>query len=68
MTANSTHECPGPQCKAQISASQLMCRPHWAQVPPPLQREVYAAWDRGRGRGSDRHTQAIMAAIKAVSP
>jgi hypothetical protein len=45
-----------------------MCPGHWRQVPVPLQREVYAAWDRGRGFGSDRHYQAVQAAIAAVTP
>lgn len=62
------HECPAPGCKTEVSAAKLMCPAHWAQVPKPLQTEVYAAWDRGRGRGSARHLHAITAAIEAVTP
>lgn len=64
----STHKCPGPVCEAEIPAAKLMCPGHWAEVPGPLQREVYAAWDRGRGRGTLRHLRAVQAAIEAVTP
>jgi hypothetical protein len=68
MANSSTHECPGYECENQVSGSQLMCRGCWGQVPPPLQREVYAAWDRGHGRGSLRHLRAVTAAIESVTP
>jgi hypothetical protein len=63
-----THECPGHGCEAVVGAAKLMCPGCWGQVPGPLQREVYAAWDRGRGRGTLRHLQAMKAAIGAVTP
>lgn len=34
------HQCPIEHCKAQIADHLLMCRSHWAQVPPPLQQAV----------------------------
>ena len=64
----SAHKCPGPGCTVQVSPGKLMCGPHWAEVPAPLQAEVYAAWDKGRGRGTLRHLQAVRAAIGAVRP
>lgn len=63
-----THQCPAPGCKAEIKASKLMCADDWGQVPEPLQQEVYAAWNRGKGRGTLRHLQAMMAAVEAVTP
>jgi len=68
VKATATHKCPGPGCEEQIARSRLMCGPHWGEVPRPLQAEVYAAWDRGRGRGSLRHLQAVRAAVEAVRP
>lgn len=64
----STHQCPGPRCEAQIPKTKLMCPEHWVQVPEPLQREVYSAWDRGRGQGTLRHLRAVRAAVEAVTP
>ena len=61
------HKCPADGCEARVPAGKLMCPADWAQVPKPLQAEVYAAWDRGRGRGSQRHVRAIKAAIEAVT-
>jgi hypothetical protein len=62
-----THQCPAPHCKAEITASKLMCADDWAQVPKPLQQEVYSAWDHGKGRGTLRHLRAVRAAIEAVT-
>jgi hypothetical protein len=46
----------------------LMCRPHWSQVPKPIQRAVWAAWDEGRGAGTTpAHRAAIEAAVAAVA-
>jgi hypothetical protein len=63
-----THKCAAPSCEAQVPHAKLMCAADWSQVPRPLQREVYAAWDRGRGIFSDRYAEARRAAIDAVTP
>jgi hypothetical protein len=63
----STHKCPGPGCEERIAVGKLMCGPHWAEVPEPLQAEVYAAWRRGKGKGTLRHLEAVLAAIEAVN-
>ena len=47
-----THECPAPLCTEQIEPDMLMCPRHWYQVPKPLRRAVWIAWDRGAGAGS----------------
>ena len=64
----SVHRCPGHGCGEQVPPAKLMCPQCWAQVPRDIQREVYAAWDRGRGRGSERHRRAVAAAVGAVTP
>lgn len=68
MPAPLTHECAAPTCKTEIAQSRLMCPGDWAQVPKPLQREVYAAWASGTGVFSDRYAAARRAAIDAVTP
>lgn len=64
----STHKCPGHGCERQVGPGKLMCPACWGQVPKPLQREVYSAWNGGRGRGTLRHLSAVRAAIEAVTP
>lgn len=66
--STASHKCPGPACEEQVAPGKLMCGPHWSEVPAPLRSEVYAAWDRGRGRGSLRHLRAVRAAVEAVRP
>jgi hypothetical protein len=66
--ATGTHKCAAPSCQEQVPQSRLMCAADWGQVPVPLQREVYAAWDRGRGVFSDRYAEARQAAVDAVTP
>jgi len=62
-----THQCPAPVCTGQVDAGMLMCPRHWYQVPRPLRRAVWIAWNRGAGAGSPAHVAAMRAAIAAVS-
>jgi hypothetical protein len=62
-----THRCPAGQCIAQIAMRFLMCGDHWAMVPRPLQQAVYAAYDHGRGLGTEELLHAQTAAIDAVN-
>lgn len=63
-----SHRCPGPDCTAQVPDRMLACMPHWMQVPRPIQRAVYAAWNRGKGIGSDEHVVAVEDAISHMRP
>lgn len=43
-------------CSRSVRAGMLMCPAHWRQVPPSLQREVYAQlgrWNAGDGSLAD---------------
>lgn len=60
------HPCAAGPCTLRIAASKLMCSPHWAMVPPDVQKAVYATWARGIGAGSAGHRKAVKAAINAV--
>ena len=44
-----------------------MCPVHWSEVPKYIRKEVYTAWDNGRGNGSSRHREAIVRAVNAVN-
>lgn len=63
-----THKCPGPGCEAQVRSSMLMCRADWYRVPKTLRDDLWAAWDGGRGSGSEEHRDAMLAAIGSLTP
>jgi len=62
-----THECPGPGCTEQVAPDRLMCSSCCPQVPKPVRRAVWIAWNRGAGAGSPAHAAAMRAAIAAVN-
>jgi hypothetical protein len=62
-----THPCPVSVCTEQVDHDKLMCPSHWGQVPKPVQRAVWIAWNHGAGAGSLAHLAAMEAAIAAVS-
>ena len=62
-----THECPAPDCAEQVDPGLLMCPRDWYQVPAPVRRAVWIAWNRGAGAGTPAHRAAMRAAITAVS-
>jgi hypothetical protein len=62
-----THKCPGPRCYAEVDSSELMCPSHWRQVPKPIRRAVWIAWNRSAGAGTPAHTTAIRLAVAAVN-
>jgi hypothetical protein len=56
------HSCACPGCHRHLPFGQLACRPHWRQLPPPLQRRIIAAWQRirnGDPGGIDAHRAAV---------
>ena len=63
-----THKCPGPKCAADVEPGMLACPRHWYQVPKPIRRAVWRAWDYGAGAGSAEHQAAMGAAIERMTP
>jgi hypothetical protein len=64
---SSRHECPKNGCNKQIDYTMLMCSRHWYEVPKPLRKAVWRAWQDGAGAGTPEHLAAINAAIAAVN-
>lgn len=58
--AELTHACPG-RCGAQVSRSQLSCKPCWFRLPKPLRDDVNAAY-RKRRADPMGHMRTIAAA------
>lgn len=38
------HECPHPQCDAQISNYIFACRTHWFELPVAIRSRITRAW------------------------
>ena len=62
------HKCAANGCAKQIYPRFLMCAACWSRVPNAVQVEIYAAWNHGRGLGSDEHNLAVAKAVELVSP
>lgn len=48
-----------PLCSHPVTATQIMCYPHWDRVPPELKEPI-------RKNKSDRTSPAYIAGVKAV--
>jgi hypothetical protein len=65
-TQEGTHACPIPGCRYHsLPYGLLMCPDHWRLVPRALQKQVYAAWNKGRPTVDYIHVRKD--AIKAVT-
>lgn len=62
-----SHDCPRNGCTRTVSDEMLLCATDWRRVGLPLRRALYAAWDHGRGKGSDAHREAMAAVIRHVN-
>jgi hypothetical protein len=62
-----THLCPARDCSREVPDHLLMCGIDWRQVPGNLQRAVYAAYDHGRGLGTQALRDAQADAVRAVN-
>jgi hypothetical protein len=59
------HECAAFGCRRLVPWDHLMCPPHWAIVPQPLQFAVYAAWNGGKR--TPQWSAAVDAAVAAIA-
>ena len=58
---DTTHECPGSDCKARVPRSQLACRADWFALPEELRFKVSAAYRRRRW---PEHRAAVQEAMR----
>ncbi|MEI6417478.1 MAG: hypothetical protein WCO82_00275 [Sphingomonadales bacterium] len=56
--------CAAPGCDQQAKPGQLMCRPHWFQVPKPIRDAIWSTW---KARDMVAYGQNVMSAKFAVS-
>jgi len=57
--ADTTHECPGGDCKARVPSYQLACKADWRKLPVELQKRINAAF----GRNRLEHRKAVAEAV-----
>jgi hypothetical protein len=62
-----SRRCPVLGCDCVISATRLMCRAHWYQVPKQARDRIWSAWRSGAGLFTPAYRQAVDEAIAAVS-
>lgn len=60
------HKCRVPGCTQMVRPDRLMCRPHWHQVPRPLQEIIWATWRSGAGVFDPEYRAAVRDAVAAV--
>lgn len=53
-----SHQCPAPNCTANVPQNMLACRRDWYRLPREVRNRVWAAW-YGPGPGSDEHNAAV---------
>lgn len=64
--ATGRHECPHPQCDAEISNYIYACRQHWFELPVDIRQAITTAWRRvglGDSAGIAAHGAATAAAV-----
>lgn len=62
---NAAHICHAKGCARPITASLLMCSPHWHKVPSSIQKAVYKHY-RNPGQ-QKQYVDAVRAAIQSVA-
>lgn len=62
-----THKCPVEGCNIRTPHHILMCSKHWRMVPPDLQRQVFAAWNRGRVANLQDYLAVRAEAVRSVN-
>lgn len=68
-------QCPIPGCTASAQPGELLCTPHWRQVPEDLKKQVWRTWSwfvhartvQKRTAALGPYREARKAAIDAVT-
>ncbi len=57
------HTCHWPGCEIAVHPRFWGCRPHWNQIPQPLQRRIWATYRLGQEKTKDPSKEYIEAAM-----
>jgi hypothetical protein len=63
------HRCHAIKCTVEVPLKLLMCKKHWAMVPPQLKADIWTHYRPGQERDkrpSVEYLQAMRSAIRAV--
>jgi hypothetical protein len=66
----SAHTCHAEACEVKVHPRFLMCRRHWAMVPPSIQRAVWNAYVPGQEVRKDptpAYLEVMRLAIETVA-
>lgn len=64
------HHCHATDCTVPIERELFMCKKHWAMVPAPIKKRIYAAYRPGQCedmRPSKQYCDAAKAGVIAVA-
>lgn len=61
-----SHTCHAMRCEAEVPPRLHMCRPHWAAVPRPLRRALWAEYRPGQERDKQPTAAYLRAAAACV--
>lgn len=70
MSGSRPHVCHALGCEVAVPPKMHMCRSHWAAVPKPLQRRLWAAYRPGQENRIDptpEYLRAVAACVRAVA-
>jgi hypothetical protein len=58
------HNCPAPNCTADVPHNQLACRGHWYSIPKEIRDRVWSAY---RANDTKTHAQAVRDAVSFLN-
>ena len=62
--ADTSHECPGPGCKARVPVDMLACKRHWYQVTAGTRARVWRTYRQQAG--GPAHMAAMAQAVREM--
>ncbi len=61
------HTCHAKGCRTHVRPALLMCRRHWAMVPPALRTAIWATYRPGQERDKQPSREYLAAARDAIN-
>lgn len=57
-----THPCRWPECGERVEIWRWGCSKHWFALPRDIRSAITTTWARGKGRGTQKHADALKGA------